>query len=65
MVCSPRLDGDDATAEARFGAAIEELSALGYPYWLARAQTDLAGVLIDDHRRCRGTAHCSTRRSRF
>ena len=27
-----------------------ELSSLGYPYWLAPVQTDLAGVLIDDHR---------------
>ena len=43
-------DADNATAEARFGAAIEELRSLGYPYWLAQVQTDLAAVLIDDHR---------------
>ncbi len=43
-------DADHATAEARFRAAIEELSSLGYPYWVAQVQTDLGGVLIDDHR---------------
>jgi class 3 adenylate cyclase/tetratricopeptide (TPR) repeat protein len=43
-------DADHGTAEARFRAAIEELSALGYPYWLAQVQTDLAGQLVDDHR---------------
>ncbi len=44
------LVGDTVTARARFGAAIEELTSLGYPYWLARAQTGLARVLIDDGR---------------
>ena len=44
------LVGDTVTARARFGAAIEELTSLGYPYWLARAQTGLARVLIDDDR---------------
>ena len=43
-------DADRATAEARFRAAVEELSSLGYPYWLAQVRTDLAGSLIDDHR---------------
>ena len=43
-------DADPATAEARFRAAIDELGSLGYPYWLAQVQTDLAGLLIDDHR---------------
>ena len=42
--------GDLATAEGQLRAAIERLAALAYPYWLARAQTDLASVLIDDHR---------------
>ena len=41
---------DNVTAEARLVAALDELSSLGYPYWLARVQTDLAGLLIDDHR---------------
>ena len=43
-------DADAATAEMRFVAALDELSSLHYPYWVARAQTDLAGLLIDDHR---------------
>ncbi len=43
-------DADRETAEARFRAAVEELSALGYPYWVAQARTDLAALLIDDHR---------------
>ena len=38
-----------------FVAAIDELSSLGYPYWLARVQTDLAGLLIDDHRAAEAT----------
>ena len=42
--------GDLITARARFDAAIEELTRLGYPYWLARVQTDLAAVLIDEDR---------------
>ena len=48
-------DADNATAEARFRAAIEEFSSLGYPYWLAQVQTDLAGLLIDDHRATEAT----------
>jgi hypothetical protein len=43
-------EADTPTAEAQFVAALDELRALGYPYWVARAQTDLAGLLIDDHR---------------
>ncbi len=46
-----------ATAEARFVAALDELSSLGYPYWVARAQTDLAGLLIDDHRAAEARVH--------
>ncbi len=43
-------DGDRATAEARLRVAVQRLGSLAYPYWLARAQTDLAGVLLDGHR---------------
>ena len=43
-------DGDVATAEAQLGIAIERLASLAYPYWLALARTDLAGVLLDDRR---------------
>jgi class 3 adenylate cyclase/tetratricopeptide (TPR) repeat protein len=43
-------EADNATAEARLVAAKDELSALGYPYWLARVQAELASLLIDDHR---------------
>jgi hypothetical protein len=42
--------GEVATAETQLGLAIERLTALRYPYWLAVVQTDLVGVLIDDHR---------------
>jgi class 3 adenylate cyclase/tetratricopeptide (TPR) repeat protein len=38
------------TVEADFGTATRGLSSLGYPYWLARAQTDLGAWLIDQHR---------------
>ncbi|HUJ33944.1 MAG TPA: adenylate/guanylate cyclase domain-containing protein [Solirubrobacteraceae bacterium] len=39
-----------AMAEAHLGVAIETLTALGYPYWLATVQTDLARALVDDQR---------------
>ena len=42
--------GDVATAVEQFAVAIETLGALGYPYWLACAQIDLAGALVADHR---------------
>jgi tetratricopeptide (TPR) repeat protein len=42
--------GEHASAEAEFTATIERFRALGYPYWLARAQTDLAGWLIGQDR---------------
>ena len=42
--------GDLATAEAQLGLAIERLDSLAYPYWLAVARADLAGVLLDDRR---------------
>ena len=38
---------DDALAEQELGTATERLGALGYPYWLALAQTDLAAFLIE------------------
>jgi len=43
-------ESDTATAEARLVGALDEFSSLGYPYWLACVQTDLAELLIDDHR---------------
>ena len=43
-------EADTATAEARLVAAVDGFTSLGYPYWLARVQADLAGSLIDDHR---------------
>ena len=42
--------GEAAVAEAHLAVAIEQLTALRYPYWLAVVETDLARVLIDDHR---------------
>jgi hypothetical protein len=43
-------DGDRATAAAQIGLAADRLESLAYPYWLAQARTDLAGVLLDDGR---------------
>ena len=43
-------EGDRDGVEADLGAAIDGLRSLGYPYWLARAQTDLAAWLIDQSR---------------
>ena len=41
---------DAAAAESHLRAAIEWFRSLGFPYWLAMAQTDLAGLLIDEQR---------------
>jgi class 3 adenylate cyclase/predicted ATPase len=41
---------DRAAAESQFGAAIEGFRSLGFPYWLASAQTDLADLLVHDKR---------------
>lgn len=41
---------DHNAVEAGLTAAIDGFRALSYPYWLARAQTDLAVWLIDQHR---------------
>jgi hypothetical protein len=42
--------GETAAAESHLGAAIEQFGSLGFPYWLAVARTDLAGVLIGERR---------------
>ncbi len=42
--------GDRAAAHDHFTAAIEALSRLGYPYWLARARTDLGALLVEEGR---------------
>jgi class 3 adenylate cyclase/tetratricopeptide (TPR) repeat protein len=42
--------GDHDTAAASLTVAVDGLRSLGYPYWLARAQTDLASWLIDQDR---------------
>ena len=43
-------EGGDGDIEADLSAAIDGMRSLGYPYWLARAQTDLAAWLIDQSR---------------
>jgi class 3 adenylate cyclase/tetratricopeptide (TPR) repeat protein len=43
--------GERAAAESHLGAAIEGFRSLGFPYWVATAQTDLADVLAHDGRR--------------
>ncbi len=49
--------GDRAAAGDHFTAAIAMLSALEYPYWLARVRTDLGALLLDEWRtqEARGT----------
>ena len=39
--------GDHQLVETELAAAIDALTALDYPFWTARAQTDLASWLID------------------
>ena len=41
---------DRAAAHGHLVTAVEMMTALGYPYWLARARTDLGALLIDDGR---------------
>ena len=48
--------GNHGSVEAGLGEAIATLSSLGYPYWHARAQTDLVAWLIDQHRVSEATA---------
>jgi tetratricopeptide (TPR) repeat protein len=43
-------EGHHETVETDLTAAIEAFANLGYPYWHAVAQTDLAAWLIDQHR---------------
>jgi hypothetical protein len=43
-------EGDSAEARTHLRGAIDAFVALGYPYWLARVQSELAGVLISDDR---------------
>jgi hypothetical protein len=43
--------GEEDRVEAGLRRAVDRLQALGYPYWLAVAQTDLAGWLIGAGRR--------------
>jgi class 3 adenylate cyclase/tetratricopeptide (TPR) repeat protein len=42
--------GDYPAAVEQFGSAIDTLAGLGFPYWLACAQIDLAGVLLGGER---------------
>jgi class 3 adenylate cyclase/tetratricopeptide (TPR) repeat protein len=42
--------GEHQSVEGEITAAIERFQALGYPYWLARAQTDLAAWLLGQDR---------------
>jgi len=44
------MSGEHDAAEAELGAAIDTLRALGYPYWLAVVQTDVAEWLVGQHR---------------
>ncbi len=43
-------EGEHGAAEAGLIAAVEGFGSLGYPYWLASAQTDLAAWLISQSR---------------
>jgi class 3 adenylate cyclase/predicted ATPase len=45
-----RARGDGPAAESQLRAAIDGFGSLGFPYWLATAQTDLADLLVRDHR---------------
>jgi tetratricopeptide (TPR) repeat protein len=48
LLCGAK--GEAAAAQAQFGLAAEAFGSLGYPYWLATVQMELAGVLIEEHR---------------
>jgi tetratricopeptide (TPR) repeat protein len=43
--------GERDAPEVHFRAALDGFRALGYPYWVARVETDLAAFLIDEGRR--------------
>ena len=57
--------GDVAAAQSQFRAALEEFGSLGFPYWHAAVQTDLAGALIDDHRAPEATSLLGEARAVF
>ncbi len=42
--------GDAGHAQEHFTTAIERFGELGYPYWLARARAELAGLLLAEGR---------------
>jgi hypothetical protein len=42
--------GEAAAAESELRAAIDGFGSLGFPYWLASAQTELADLLVQDNR---------------
>ena len=47
--------GDVAPAESQLRAAIDGFGSLGFPYWLAQAQTDLADAAVRDDRPAEAT----------
>jgi tetratricopeptide (TPR) repeat protein len=49
--------GEHDAGEADLTAAVEAFQALGYPHWLARAQTTLAAWLIEMHRADEAVPH--------
>jgi hypothetical protein len=56
--------GEHDRVERELSAAIEGLLALDYPYWIARARTDLAAWLIHRNRTAEASA-CSMTASRL
>jgi hypothetical protein len=48
--------GDHALAEGEFRSALEQLTSLGYPYWVARVGLDYGASLIDDQRAAEASA---------
>jgi predicted ATPase/class 3 adenylate cyclase len=54
-----------ADVEAELRSAIDRLHDLGYPYWLARAQADLAGWLESQQRRVEATLLSDEARETF
>jgi hypothetical protein len=47
--------GEEDGVEGDLRGAVDGFRALGYPYWLARAQTDLAGWLVEGGRPAEAT----------
>ena len=50
--------GEHDVVEAHLTDAVARFRALGYPYWLARAQTDLAAWLHDQNRASEASPLC-------